>query len=82
MATHSSTLAWRIPWTEDPGELQSMVHKESDTTEATEHSCIYYPKSYQEKETACCCRKGQEGTGFRWCHFRQFLRRACSKVGM
>ena len=24
MATHSSILAWRTPWTEDPGELQSM----------------------------------------------------------
>ena len=24
MATHSSTLAWRIPWTEEPGRLQSM----------------------------------------------------------
>ena len=24
MATHSSTLAWRIPWREDPGGLQSM----------------------------------------------------------
>ena len=24
MATHSSTLAWRIPWTEDPGGLQPM----------------------------------------------------------
>ena len=24
MATHCSTLAWRIPWTEEPGELQSM----------------------------------------------------------
>ena len=24
MATHSSVLAWRIPWTEEPGELQSM----------------------------------------------------------
>ena len=24
MATHSSTLAWEIPWTEEPGELQSM----------------------------------------------------------
>ena len=27
MATHSSILAWRIPWTEEPGELQSMVAK-------------------------------------------------------
>ena len=25
MAPHSSTLAWEIPWTEDPGRLQSMV---------------------------------------------------------
>ena len=24
VATHSSILAWRIPWTEEPGELQSM----------------------------------------------------------
>ena len=24
MATHSSILAWKIPWTEEPGELQSM----------------------------------------------------------
>ena len=24
MATHSSILAWRIPWTEEPGRLQSM----------------------------------------------------------
>ena len=25
MATHSSILAWRIPWVEEPGELQSVV---------------------------------------------------------
>ena len=35
MATHSSILAWRIPWTEEPGGLQSMSHKELETTEAT-----------------------------------------------
>ena len=33
MATHSSILAWRIPWTEEPGGLQSMGRKELDTTE-------------------------------------------------
>ena len=33
MATHSSILAWRIPWTEDLGGLQSTGHKELDTTE-------------------------------------------------
>ena len=27
MATHSSILAWEIPWTEEPGRLQSMGHK-------------------------------------------------------
>ena len=35
MAPHSSTLAWKVPWMEEPGELQSMgvSHWESDTTE-------------------------------------------------
>ena len=33
MATHSSILAWRIPWTEEPCGLQSMGSKESDTTQ-------------------------------------------------
>ena len=33
MATHSSILAWRTPWAEDPGGLQAMGHKESDVTD-------------------------------------------------
>ena len=34
MTTHSSILAWRIPWTEEPGRLQSAYGiAESDTTE-------------------------------------------------
>ena len=33
MAAHSSTLAWKIPCTEEPGRLQSMGSLESDTTE-------------------------------------------------
>ena len=32
MATHSSVLAWEIPWTEEPGRLQSMGSKEYNTT--------------------------------------------------
>ena len=32
MATHSSIIACRIPWTEEPGRIQSMGSKESDTT--------------------------------------------------
>jgi len=35
MVTHSSILAWRIPWTEEPGGLQSMGHTELDTIEVT-----------------------------------------------
>ena len=31
MATHSSTLAWNIPWMEEPGRLQSMVVTKSRT---------------------------------------------------
>ena len=33
MATHSSILAWRIPWTEEPGRVQAMGSQESDMTE-------------------------------------------------
>ena len=33
MAIHSSILAWRIPWTEEPGGLQSMGSQKSDMSE-------------------------------------------------
>ena len=33
MATHSSTLAWKIPWTEEPAGYSPWGHKELDTTE-------------------------------------------------
>ena len=33
MATHTSVLAWRIPWTEEPGGLQSMGSQRLSTTE-------------------------------------------------
>ena len=36
MATHSYILAWRIPWTEEPGGLQPMGLQESDMTEVTD----------------------------------------------
>ena len=37
-ATHSSILAWVIPWTEEPGGLQSIWSKELETTEMTQHA--------------------------------------------
>ena len=33
MATHSSTLAWKIPWVEEPGSYSPWGCEESDTTE-------------------------------------------------
>ena len=33
MAPHSSTLAWKIPWMEEPGSCSPWGHEESDTTE-------------------------------------------------
>ena len=37
MATHSSILAWRIPWAEEPGSLHPMGFQESDMTEQLHH---------------------------------------------
>ena len=37
MATHSSILAWRIPWTEEPGGLQSMGSQRVRYDLVTEH---------------------------------------------
>ena len=40
MASHSSTLAWKIPWMEEPGGLQSMGSQESDRTELNHNQII------------------------------------------
>ena len=45
MATHSSILSWRIPWTEEPGELQSRLSTHtwdisSPTRDRTHVSCV------------------------------------------
>ena len=37
MITHSSILAWEIPWPEEPGGLQSMGSQKLDTTEQLKH---------------------------------------------
>ena len=42
MVTHSSILAWRIPWTEEPGGLQSMGCKELDTNERLTLSLFFH----------------------------------------
>ena len=47
MATHSSILAWRIPWTEELGGLQSMGSQRVRQHEATTHTCT---EKYREQE--------------------------------
>ena len=42
MATHSSILAWRIPWTEESGGLQSWDCKESDMSEQLRLHIVFY----------------------------------------
>ena len=44
MATPSSILGWRIPWTEEPGSYSPWGHKESDMTEQLgTHTYLYIP---------------------------------------
>ena len=45
MATHSSILAWKIPWTEEPDGLQFMCHKELDTTGMTNTFTAFFAAS-------------------------------------
>ena len=62
MATHSSNLAWRIPWTEEPVGIQSIRHKESNMTECLSmednlsrqfNAMLCYAKSLQSCPTLC-----------------------------
>ena len=53
MATYSSVLAWRIPWTEEPGWLQSMGSQRVRHDWATNTS----PGDARGKESACPCRR-------------------------
>ena len=50
MAPHSSTLAWRIPWTEEPGRLQSMGSRRVEHDWATSLSlftCMHWRRKWQ-----------------------------------
>ena len=51
MATHSSILAWRIPWREKPGGLQSM-RSELDTTEQLTRSLLLSLTSIHQRPVA------------------------------
>ena len=56
MTTHSSILAWKIPWTEELGGLQPMGSKKSDTTEwlsmhSRTHTLLVSPMSLNKSMT-------------------------------
>ena len=65
MATHSSVLAWDMPWTEEPGELQSMRLQES-RTRLSDYTTMFVYSTWQptavflpgesrgQKSLACC----------------------------
>ena len=53
MATHSSILPWRIPWTEELGRLQSMGLKESDKTE----QLTLFTTRINKPKNTCLARK-------------------------
>ena len=65
MATHSSILAWRTPWTEEPGGLPSTESKRVGPNWATKH--IGLPKWNSHKESACQCRRCKKRLGFDTC---------------
>ena len=46
MATHSSILAWRIPWTEESGGLQSWGLKEPDTMSTCAYNSFHFSVAY------------------------------------
>ena len=51
IATHSSILAWRIPWTEEPDRLQSIGRKESNKTGTTENTHMHNKQTRNNSET-------------------------------
>ena len=63
MATHSSILAWRIPWTEESCGLQSIGLQELDTIGATEHTHML-PSSISLLYNHCSCLSNKNETSW------------------
>ena len=70
MATHSNILAWRIPWTEEPGRLQSMGSQKvgqdwSDLAFPQQSPCFSLP-SFSPGSTLSCERAGSDASLWPW----------------
>ena len=67
MAPHSSTLAWKIPWTEEPGRLQSMGSLESDMTEKLHfHFSLSCTGEGNSNPLQCSCLENPRDRGAWW----------------
>ena len=65
--THSSTLAWKIPWMEEPSGLQSMGHEESDTTERLHfHFSLSCIGEGNGNPLQCSCLENPRDSGAWW----------------
>ena len=62
MAAHSSILAWRIPWTEEPGRLQSMGSQRVRPDWATEHAHTLWFHQKPQCMGMTCMDKGWAGS--------------------
>ena len=67
MAPHSSTLAWKIPWTEEHGGLQSMGSRRSDTTEQLHfHFSLSCTGEGNGNPLQCSCLENPRDGGAWW----------------
>ena len=67
MASHSSTFAWKIPWTEELGGLQSMGSLESDTTEQLPfHFSLSFIGEGNGNPLQCSCLENPRDGGAWW----------------
>ena len=67
MATHSTVLAWKIPWMEEPGRLQSLGSMESDTTERLHfHFSLSYIGEGNGNPLQCSCLENPRNGGAWW----------------
>ena len=57
MATHSSILAWKIPWTEEPGRIQSIGWQRVGTTERLTHTHHLAQISCRKNVSSLFCQK-------------------------
>ena len=67
MVTHSSTLAWKIPWMEEPDRLQSMGSRRSDTTEKVHfHFSLSCTGEGNGNPLQCSCLENPRDSGAWW----------------